>query len=106
MRRIAKLLGAGLFKSTAFVLALVAIAAIWTYDASYLVAGEDLNLQAIKTVASWLPKGYGSKTEAALRLFGADKAFIFTEVVVAVKLVLLAVGRLFRPYRNPKKRES
>ena len=103
MHKVMKLVGAGLFKSSAFIIALAAIAAVWTYDASILVAGEDFNLRLIKTVAAWLPAGYGSKTEAALRLFGADKAFIFTEVVGATKLVLVGVGRLFRPYRQTEK---
>lgn len=97
-----KSLGAGLFKGTAFLGAIIVIAATWTYDASILVAGEDLNLRLIKTVAAWLPAGYGSKTEAALRLFGADKAFLFTEMVAAVKLSMLAVGRLFRLPTNRK----
>lgn len=106
MHKVLKLVGAGLFKSAAFILALAAIAAMWTYDASILVTGEDFNLRLIKWMAAWLPAWLGSKTEAALRLFGADKVFIFTEVVVAVKLVLLAVGRFFRLFRQPKQEES
>ena len=41
MHKALKLARAGLFKSAAFVLALAAIAAVWTYDASILVTGEE-----------------------------------------------------------------
>jgi hypothetical protein len=92
-----------LFKSFAFVLAVVAIAAIWTYDASILVSGEDINLALIKFVAAHLPTGYGSKTEAALRLFGADKAFLFTEVVGIIKLFFWAIGYRVRSHHHISK---
>jgi len=91
---------AGAFKSLAFLIAVIAIALIWMADASILVKGEDINLIGIKAVAAILPVGYGSKTEAALRLFGADKAFLFTEVVALVKLIMLALGRPFRNFRE------
>ncbi len=91
-----RILGAGAFRGFAFLLSVALVAAIWTYDADLLVRGEDLNLALIKWAAGLLPSGYGSKTEAALRLFGADKAFLFTEVVALVKLIMLALGRPFR----------
>jgi hypothetical protein len=93
------LLARGFFKGTAFLLAIAAIAAIWTYDASIIVSGEDMNLALIKLVAAHLPEGYGSKTEAALRLFGADKAFLFTETVGVIKLLMLGIGGQFRSHR-------
>ena len=106
MHKALKLARAGLFKSAAFVLALAAIAVMWMWNASILVTGEDLNLRLLKWTAAWLPSDYGSKTEAALRLFGADKVFIFTEVVVAVKLVLLGVGRFIHPFRKHNEEEK
>jgi len=96
MNKVMEWLGAGLFKGTAFVGAVVFVTTLWIYDASILVAGSDLNLQAIKLVAAQLPAEYGSKGEAALRLFGADRAFLFVEAVAAVKLFMLAVGRILR----------
>lgn len=84
-----------LFKSTAFLGAVALVATVWVYDASILVAGSDWNLAAIKLVAAQLPEGYGSKGEAALRLFGADRAFLLMEVMAAVKLLMLGIGYLF-----------
>ena len=100
MGKIAKTCQAGLFKGSAFLGAITLIAVVWIYDATILVTGEDWNLKIIKTCAALLPHDYGSKMESALRLFGAGKAFLFTEAVVLVKLVMLAIGYPFR--RNRK----
>ena len=96
MRRIARLFGVGLFKTVAFLAGLAVIVVLWVYNPDTLVDAADANLRAIKFVASLLPQGYGSRTEAALRLFGADRAFIFVEVVSIIKLILLGIGRCFR----------
>lgn len=88
--------GRGLIQVLAFVSALTLVVMVWTYDASLLVTGSDWNLAAIKYVSKFLPQGYGSKFESALRLFGADKAFMLMEVVLLCKLVLLGVTGLFR----------
>ena len=96
MRSIARLFGVGLFKGFAFVAAIALIVVIWIYNSQLLVFAEDANLGAIRFAANHMPQGYGSKMESALRLFGADKAFLFTEVVALVKLSLLALRYPFR----------
>ena len=72
------------------------IVLVWIWDASVLTRAADANLQVIKLVTALLPAGWASKTESALRMFGADRALLLTEAIVIVKAGLLAAGQLFR----------
>jgi hypothetical protein len=103
MHRLWKLLRGGLFKGTALIGGLALIVFIWTINADILVSAEDTNLRLIKFGAHLLPTGWDSKTEAALRLWGADKAFVLIEAGVAVKLFLLALGYPFRRIHRKRK---
>ena len=86
-----------------FFLRLVAVALttaglvwLWLNTPNWIVAGFDLNLATIKWVASLVPAPYGAMSEVALRGLGADRAMIFFEGSLVVKLAFWFVGRLFR----------
>jgi hypothetical protein len=91
--------GRGAFKAVALVGAFVMILAIWWWDASLLTAAADKNLEAIKTVTGALPPDWGSKTESALRIFGADRALLLVEAIAIAKLVMLGIAFFFRRRR-------
>ena len=88
--------GHGAFKGAALVGAFLIIIAAWWWDASLLTTAADENLQLIKTVTGILPFDWGSKTESALRIFGADRALLLIEGVVVAKLVMLGIAHPFR----------
>jgi hypothetical protein len=88
--------GRGAFKGIALIGAFVIIIAVWWWDASLLTAAADKNLQLIKIVTSALPFDWGSKTESALRIFGADRALLLIEAVAMAKGAMLAIAFFFR----------
>ena len=90
------LIGRLAFKGTAIVGALVLIAALWLWDASLLTSAADENLRLVRAATRLLPPDWASKTESALRLFGADRALLLTEAIAAAKLILLALGAPLR----------
>ena len=92
--------GRGVFKGAALVGAFAIIVAAWWWDASLLTAAADENLHVIKVVTGRLPLDWGSKTESALRIFGADRALLLVEATVIAKAVLLGIAHLFRRRRG------
>ena len=76
--------------------AFLIIVAAWWWDAPLLTMAADENLQLIKTVTGALPFDWGSKTESALRIFGADRALLLIEGVVIAKLIMLGIAHPFR----------
>ena len=92
--------GRGLFKAAALVAAFVLIVAAWLWDASLLTAAADENLRLIKAVTQQLPPDWASKTESAMRIFGADRALLLSEGVAVAKLVMLALAYPFRRQRR------
>ena len=99
LRLVARTAGHGAFKGTALVGAFGIIVAAWWWDASLLTAAADENLRLIKTVTGILPYDWGSKTESALRILGADRALLLIEGVALAKFVMLAVAHPFRRTR-------
>jgi len=97
---VARWAGRGLFKATALVAAFVLIVAAWLWDASLLTAAADENLRLIKAVTQQLPPDWASKTESAMRIFGADRALLLSEGVAVAKLVMLALAYPFRRQRR------
>ena len=97
---VARLAGRGLFKAAALVAAFVLIVAAWLWDASLLTAAADENLRLIKAVTQQLPPDWASKTESALRIFGADRALLLIEGVAVAKLLMLALAYPFRRRRG------
>jgi hypothetical protein len=95
--------GRGIFKGAALICALILIAALWWWDAALLTRAADENLNLIKSVTALLPADWASKTESALRLFGADRALLLTEAIVLTKLALLAVAY---PFRGARRRDT
>jgi hypothetical protein len=88
--------GRGAFKGIALMGAFLIIVAAWWWDASLITAAADENLQLIKTVTGVLPFDWGSKTESALRIFGADRALLLIEGVALAKIVMVGVAYPFR----------
>jgi hypothetical protein len=98
-RQIATWIGRGTFKVAALVGAFVIIVALWFWDASVLTRAADENLRLIREVTRLLPADWASKTESALRIFGADRALLLVEGIALAKLVMLAVAQPFRRRR-------
>lgn len=96
---IAGWVGRGTFKAAALVGAFVLIVAAWLWDASLLTTAADENLRVIKAITGLLPADWASKTESALRIFGADRALLLIEGVALAKLIMLAIARPFRRRR-------
>jgi hypothetical protein len=96
---IAKAAGRGIFKAAALLGAFALIVAAWLWDASLLTVAADGNLRLIRAAARTLPPDWASKTESALRIFGADRALLLIEAVAIAKLIMLGVAYPFRRRR-------
>lgn len=83
---------------------------LWLNAPSLIVRVFDTNLAVIKFTASLIPAPYGAMGEVALRGLGADRALIFAEGSLVVKLAFWLVARIFRraPNQNvkPVKKEA
>jgi hypothetical protein len=95
-RLIAIWLGRGIFKAAALVVAFVLIVGFWLWDASLLTEAADQNLRLLKAASSLLPTDWASRTESALRIFGADRALLLVEGIALAKLILLSLASPFR----------
>jgi len=96
---VARWIGRGIFKAAALIGAFVLIIALWLWDASILTRAADQNLQLIKAATGVLPPDWASKTESALRIFGADRALLLVEGVAVAKLIMLGIAQPFRRRR-------
>jgi hypothetical protein len=96
---VARWIGRGTFKAAALIGAFVLIIALWLWDASILTRAADQNLQLIKAATRVLPPDWASKTESALRMFGADRALLLVEGVAVAKLIMLGIAQPFRRRR-------
>ena len=96
---VARWIGRGTFKAAALIGALFLIVALWLWDASILTRAADQNLQLIKAATCVLPPDWASKTESALRIFGADRALLLVEGVAVAKLIMLGIAQPFRRRR-------
>ena len=96
---VARWIGRGTFKAAALIGALFLIVALWLWDASILTRAADQNLQLIKAATRVLPPDWASKTESALRIFGADRALLLVEGVALAKLIMLGIAQPFRRRR-------
>src|SRR5439155_24853457 len=100
---VARWIGRGTFKAAALIGAFVLIIALWAWDASILTRAADQNLQLIKAATRVLPPDWASKTESALRMFGAARAPLLVEGIAVAKLIMLGIAQPFRtrrPYRR------
>ena len=91
--------GRGVFKALALVSAFVLIIGLWLWDASLLTKAADGNLRLIREITRLLPPDWASKSESALRIFGADRALLLIEGIALAKLLMLAVAHPFRRRR-------
>ena len=91
--------GRGAFKAVALIGALVLIIGLWLWDASLLTRAADGNLRLIREITRLLPPDWASKSESALRIFGADRALLLIEGIALAKLLMLAVAYPFRRRR-------
>jgi len=91
--------GRGSFKAVALLGAFIIIVGTWLWDASLLTAAADANLRLIKAATRVLPADWASKTESALRIFGADRALLLVEGIALAKLIMLGVAQPFRRRR-------
>ena len=89
-----------LFKGAALVGAFILIVAVWFWDASLLTRAADEKLRLIRAASRLLPPDWASKSESALRVFGADRALLLTEAIAAAKLAILALGYPSRRRRH------
>jgi hypothetical protein len=64
-----------------------------------LTKAADGNLRLIREITRLLPPDWASKSESALRIFGADRALLLIEGVALAKLLMLAVAYPFRRRR-------
>ena len=96
---VARWIGRGTFKAAALIGALFLIVVLWLWDASILTRAADQNLQLIKAATRVLPPDWASKTESALRMFGADRALLLIEGVAIAKLIMLGIAQPFRRRR-------
>jgi hypothetical protein len=74
-----------LIGASRYVLTLVALVALWWFDARTMNSGFDANLSLIKAVGDALD-GSG-RVEAALRAFAAEKMLLFAEISAVVWLL-------------------
>src|SRR4051812_4844854 len=93
--------GRGVFKAVALVGAFVLIIGLWLWDASVLTKAADGNLRLIREITRLLPPDWASKSESALRIFGADRALLLLEGVALAKLLMLAIAYPFRRRQLP-----
>lgn len=84
------------FKALALILTVLLIVPIIAYAPSVINSGFDLNLDLIKRVSALLPAWYGALMEASLRFMNAEKVFLFGEITMFIKLIMLGIGRAFR----------
>ena len=96
---IARWIGRGTFKAAALIGAFILIVVLWLWDASILTRAADENLRLIKAATRVLPPDWASKTESALRIFGADRALLLVEGVALAKLIMLGIAQPFRRRR-------
>ena len=89
----------GVFKALALVGAFILIIGLWLWDASLLTKAADGNLRLIREITRLLPPDWASKSESALRMFGADRALLLIEGVALAKLLMLAAAYPFRRRR-------
>ena len=61
-----------------------------------LTKAADGNLRLIREITHLLPLDWASKSESALRIFGADRALLLIEGIALAKLLMLAVAHPFR----------
>ncbi|MGE0423660.1 MAG: hypothetical protein AB7O88_15430 [Reyranellaceae bacterium] len=97
-----------LIGASRYLLTLVALVALWWFDARAMNKGFDANLSLIKTVGDALD-GSG-RVEAALRAFAAEKMLLFAEISAVVWLLGKAlwwlIARLFRRRRAASKQAT
>ena len=98
-RQAAIWIGRGIFKAAALAGAFVLIIGLWLWDASLLTTAADENLRLIKEITSLLPPDWASKSESALRIFGADRALLLVEGIAIAKLIMLAAAYPVRRHR-------
>ena len=91
--------GRGVFKALALFGAFILIIGLWLWDASLLTKAADGNLRLIREITRLLPLDWASKSESALRIFGADRALLLIEGIALAKLLMLAVAHPFRRRR-------
>ena len=99
MNRIARVCGKGIFKGSAFIATCIIFVVVFVAKPKLINLGLDDNLSLIKTMASIVEARapwWGDSFEAFSRFFNLERVLLFTEVVVVVKLLMLAVGRIFR----------
>ena len=81
----------GLLKTIITVLLVVVV---WWYYPQIINDLMNVNLEIIAFAASLLPETYGAQIEATLRLLAGEKALIFFESGLAVKIVFKYVFQL------------
>ena len=74
-----------LIGASRYVLTLVALVALWWFDARTMNDGFDANLSLIKSIGDALDSS--GRVEAALRAFAAEKMLLFAEISAVVWLL-------------------
>jgi len=84
-----------LLRSIAIFIASIAIVvALWYWRPDGLTAMMDANLAIIKFVGRTLMAPYGAMTESALRLLAGEKALLFFETALLIRLSVWLFKRL------------
>ena len=88
-----------LFKGSAFVTTAVIFVLIFVFKPKLINQGLDFNLDFVKAVGKMIEHRapwWGDSFEAFARFFNLERILLFSEAVAVVKLIMLAVGGIFR----------
>ncbi len=96
-----KFVGRTITRFILWILSIALVLVVWYNAAPLVIKLLDFNLQFIKICCTFLPPPYNAMSESALRgALGADKALLFAEGTVAVKMVFFALKMLIlSPFR-------
>ncbi len=97
-----RFVGSTITRFILWILSIALVLVVWYNAAPFVIQLLDFNLQLIKLFCAYLPPPYNAMSESALRgALGADKALLFAEGTVAVKLVFFLLKSLFLwPWRH------
>ncbi len=88
-----------LFKGSAFVVTSCLFVLVFIFQPKWINQGLDVNLGLVRGAAHAIDVRFpwwGDAFEAFSRFFNYERLLLFGEAVAVVKLVMLAVGAMFR----------
>lgn len=89
----------GFFKGSAVVIGIVLYVLAILFKAKWLVAGLNVNQELIRIASLAVEQifpAWGDTVEAGMRSWNLERSLLLLEMIAAVKLIMLAVGGIFR----------